>query len=135
MIPQASGNPIPSLTMLQPAGQVQPEPTQPRPTSSRVQILSAVTRALHRATSAQNLTPPQTKPLPRQLGPTCLPPLLIPIAGAFTAITGHHGQPDVGQAGFQTPGMDYGWDTSGGGQFSFPGIPLPLITDLKIISL
>ena len=145
MIPQASGNPIPSFTMLQPAGQVQPEPTQPRPTPSGVHTLSAetinemvnsaVTRALPRATSAQNLTTPQTEPLPRQLLPTFLPPPLIPIAGAFAAITGHHGQPDVGQAGFQTPGMGYGWDTSGGGQFSFPGILLPPITDPKIISL
>ena len=31
--------------------------------------------------------------------------------------------------------MSYGWDASGGNQFSFPGIPLPLITDPKIISL
>ena len=145
MIPQASGNPIPSFTMLQPARQVQPKPTLPRPTPGGAHTLSAeeineminsaVTRALHRATSAQNLTTPQTEPLPRQLHASLPPPPLIPTAGAFATITGHRGQPEVGQAGFQTPGLGYGWDSSGGGQFSFPGIPLPPITDPKIISL
>ena len=124
MIPQAVGNPIPSFTMLQPAGQVQPEPTQPRPTPSGMHTLSAeiingminsaVRRALHRVTSVQNLTTPQTEPLPQQLLLTFQPPLPIRIAGAFAAITGHHGKPDVGQAGFQTPGMGYRWDTGEG---------------------
>ena len=31
--------------------------------------------------------------------------------------------------------MGYGWEASNGGQFSFPGIPFPPITDPKIISL
>ena len=35
----------------------------------------------------------------------------------------------------QFPGMAYGWEPSESGQFSFPGIPLPPITDPKIISL
>ena len=94
-----------------------------------------MTRALHRATSAQNLTTPQTEPLPRQLHASLPPPQPIPTAGAFTTITGHRGQPEVGQAGFHTPGLGYGWDSSGGGQFFFPGLPLPPITDPKIISL
>ena len=33
------------------------------------------------------------------------------------------------------PEMSYGWDASGGNQFSFPGRPLPPITDPKIIPL
>ena len=35
----------------------------------------------------------------------------------------------------QLQGTGYGWEPSGGGQFWFPGIPLPPITDPKIISL
>ena len=97
-------------------------------------INSAVTRALHRATSTQNLTTPQTDPLPRQLLPTPLPPPSFPAPAGFTAVAGLHGQ-HYPHSVMQPPAMGYGWEASGGGQFSFPGIPLPPITDPKIISL
>ena len=35
----------------------------------------------------------------------------------------------------QGPDLGFAWETGSGGQFSFPGIPLPPITDPKIISL
>ena len=144
MIPQASGLPIPSFTMQQPAGQVWPDPPLPPPAQSGLHALSveaideminsAVTRALHRATSAQNLTTPQSEPLRRQLL-TALPPSPpITSTSGLAAITGQQGQPYASQGAVQS-GMSYGWDASGGNQFSCPGIPLPPITDPKIISL
>ena len=144
MIPQVSGIPIPSFTMQQPAGLVRPEQIVAPAAPSGLHALtaeaineminSAVTRALHRATSAQNLTTPQSDPLPRQLIAGLPPPPPNPTSSAFAAITGQPGQHYAGQ-GTAQPGLGYGWEASGGGQFSFPGIPLPPITDPKIISL
>ena len=97
-------------------------------------INTAVTRALHRSTSAQNLTTPQTEPIPRQLLPIIpTPPLAAP--PGLAAIAGLQGQQYATHTGMQLSGAGYGWDVGGGGQFSFPGIPLPPITDPQIISL
>ena len=144
MIPQASGAAIPSFTMQQPAGQVRPEPALHPPAvggghtlspeAIEEMINSAVTRALHRATSAQNLTTPQSEPLPRQLHPTIPPAPTIPAPTGLAAIAGLQGQQFAAHT-MQLPALGYGWESSGGGQFSFPGIPLPPITDPKIISL
>ena len=99
-------------------------------------INSAVTRALHRVTSAQNLITPQTEPLPRQLLPAIPPAPTFPTPPqGFATITGLEGQQYAAHAVMQLPGMGYGWEASGGGQFSFPGIPLPPITDPKTFSL
>ena len=145
MIPQASGAAIPSFTMQQPAGQLRPESTEPVPAAAGLHTLSpetidaminsAVTRALHRATSAQTLTTPQSEPLPRQLPSTYQPGPTFPVTTGFAAITGLQGQQFTAQP--QMPAMGYGWEASasGGSQFSFPGIPLPPITDPKIVSL
>ena len=143
-IPGASGGTVPSFSLQQPVGQRRAEPSQPpapglhtlSPQAIDDMINSAVTRALHRATSAQTLTAPQTESLPRQLLPTILPAAPIPTHTGFTTIAGLRGQQQAAHSAMQFPGMSYGWESGGGaGQFSFPGIPLPPITDPKIISL
>ena len=116
MIPQASGAAIPSFTMQQPASQVRPpvEPALPQsvpgglhtlsPQAIDDMINSAVTRALHRATSAQNLTTPQTEPLPRQL--SAIPPAqTFPATAGFATVAGLQGQQYTGQMIMQPPGM------------------------------
>lgn len=143
-IPPASGIPIPSFARQQPADQARVEATVPPTAPGRLHALSpqaiddminsAVTRALHRATSAQSLTTPQTDSLPRQLLPNPLPPPTFPAPAGFSTIAGLHGQQYLHSAAQGTdPG--FAWETGSGGQFSFPGIPLPPITDPKIISL
>ena len=139
MIPQVSGIPIPSITMQQPAGIVRPEQTVAPAAPGSLHALkadmineiinTAVIRALHWAASAQNLTTPQSDPLPRQLI-AGLPPPPNPRSSSFAAITGQPGKKFAGQ-GTAQPGLGYGWEASGKGQFSYPGIPLPPITDPK----
>ena len=145
MIPQASGTPIPSFTMQQPAGQVRRETAVPPPPPGGLHALSpeaieeminsAVTRALHRATSAQSLTTPQTDAVPRQLLTALPPPPTILTPPGFATVTGQQGQQYLSQGAGLAPSVGYGWESGGGGQFSFPGIPLPPITDPQIISL
>ena len=145
MIPQSSGAAIPSFTMQQPASQVRVEPTFSQPATGGLHALSAeaidemfnsaVMRALHQATSAQTLTTPQTDPLPRQLRSTIPPASTFPTRPmGFTTIAGLQGHQYSAHAAIQLQGTGYGWEPSDGGQFSFPGILLPPITDPKIIS-
>ena len=128
---------------MQPGGQARPELIVPQLTAGGVHALtpeaidaminSVVMGALHQATSAQNLTTSQSVFLPRQLFTTIPPVSMLSAPIGLTAIAGMKGKQFAPHT-MQVPGMGYGREPSGGGQFSYPGIPLLLITDRKIIS-
>ena len=67
-----------------------------------------------------------------QQGPPPAP--TFPTPTGFANIAGLQG-PQFSHTAMQLPGVGYGWESGAGGQFTFPGIPLPPITDPKIISL
>ena len=124
-IPQPTGMPIPSFTTQQPAGQVLTESSLPLviPTSFHsllaevidAMINLAVTRALHRASSAQSLTTPQTDPIPQQLLPGTSPTPPLPAPTGLATIAGLQGHQYASQGAMQLPGMGYGLESGGGG--------------------
>ena len=115
--------------MQQPAGQVLTESRVPLvvPTSFHsllAEVINAiinlaVTRALHRASSAQSHTTPQTDPIPQQLLPGTPPTRLLPAPTGLATIAGLQGHQYASQGAIQLPGMGYGWESGRGGSVGF----------------
>ena len=84
---------------------------------------SAVTRALHRSTSAQSLTTPHTEPIPRQLLRGTLSTPTLPASMGLATIVGQQGHQYKSQGAMQLPGMGYRWESSGGGRSHFQVYP------------